>query len=285
MTAETIEFMDMSGRIEESAGRRKFQIDMTASIKEYEKKMLGSGECPYTIPMHFLSEGHTLKAIYDYTGYIQLKEYAGRKIHSGTSAREDQRVIEAVLQILSGILECIKGMENHLIFPERITIHPDVVFIDSNTGRAALAFCPEESSKTLQSRITVLIHMLAGLFGSEEANQYLKKMEDFIFEKNPGLDGMITFLGAMQREVNYIYWNTKNFRMNEARETAPNPVQTEKKGKRYDFRWKTAAVQILLVAGLIAVYLSGRLSTVSFAGLAVIAAAIDLQILRKRLTI
>lgn len=285
MAKENIDFMELPVQIEESAGRIKFQINMEVIVKEYEKKMLCTGRCPYTIPMHFLSEGHALEAIYDFTGYIQLKEYAGRKILSCTNAREDQTVIEAVLQILSGILECIKGMENYLIFPERITVHPDVIFIDSNSGRVAMAFYPNESREPLQSRITWLIRALEGMFRSDAAYQYLKKIEDFIFEKNPGLEGMITYLGSLQREVSYIYWSAKNFRLSEGQETIPIHDKTEKSGKRYDFRMKTIAVQIILGAGLIAVFLSGKLSTVSFAGLAVIAAAIDLQILRKRLTI
>lgn len=280
--AETIDFVSMAGWIEESAGRRRFQILMESDIREYEKKMLCSGECRYAIPMHFIVEDHALKAVYDFTGFMQLKEYVRRKIQSDTSSRESHKPVADVLQILSGILECVKGMENYLILPERITVHPDVIFIDLNTGRAALAFCPNESPElTLQSRIIGLIRDLSGLLRSDEADQYLNKIEDFIITKNPGLDGMLSFLGSMEREVSYIFWNTKNFRRIEEQETVPSHDQVTHNRMRYGFRFKTAAIQLILGTGLLAVFLSGKLSMINFIGLVIIAGAMDLMILRK----
>ena len=281
--AETIDFISMAGWIEESAGRRKFQILIESDVREYEKKMLCSGECRYAIPMHFITEDHALKAIYDFTGYVQLKEYAWRKIQSGASSREPHKPVADVLQILSGILECVKGMENYLIFPERITVRTDVVFIDPNTGRTALAFFPNENpGLTLQSRIIELIRELGGLIRSDEADQYLNKIEDFIITKNPGLDGMLSFLGSMEREVSYIFWNTKNFRRIEEQETVPSHVQVAHNQTRAGFRFKTAAIQLILGAGLLAVFLSGKLSMINFIGLVIIAGAMDLLILRKK---
>ena len=278
--------MDAEGWIEESAGRRRFQIFMEAEVREYEKKMLCSGECRYAIPMHFITEDHKLKACYDYTGYMQLKEYIGIKMKNENCSVEDRKLVADVLLILSGILDCIKGMENYLIFPERITVHPDAVFIDLNTGRAALAFCPGKSHElTLQNRIIGLIRDLRELFCTDEADQYLRKIEEFIAAKNPGLDGMISFLGSMQREVNYIYWNTKNFRSIEEQESASNHDPKPKERKWYDFRLKAVVIQLIVGGALFAVLLSGKLSMINFAGLVIIVGAIDLLILRKLIVI
>lgn len=285
MTAETIDFIAKTGLIEESSGTRKFWIVMETEIRGYEKKMLCSGECRYTIPMHFLSEDRSITAFYDFTGYIQMKQWFGREMRSYTSARDNQKQIKDVLQILAGILECIKGMENYLIFPERITVHPDTVFIDLNTETVALAFYPNESPETLQSRITGLIHELSGLVHSDETDLYLKKIEEFILMKNPGLDGMISFLGSLQREVSYIYWNTKNFRKIEDQETLPAQGRIEKSRKSSSFHLKTAAIQIILAAGLFAVFFSDRLNLINFAGLVIITGGIDLMVLRKRKTL
>ena len=286
LTSETINFIDAEGWIEESAGRRKFQILMETEVREYEKKMLCSGECRYAIPMHFITEDQKLKAFYDYTGYMQLKDYAGKKMKNENRLAEDRKLVADVLQIISEILDCVKGMENYLIFPERITVHPDAVFIDLNTGRTALAFCPNKSPElTLQNRIIGLVRDLSELFRSDEADQYLRKIEEFIAAKNPGLDGMISFLGSLQREVSYIYWNTKNFRSIEEQEPAANHDQIPKKRKRYDLQLKAVVIQLIVAGGLLAAFLSGKLSMINFAGLVIIAGAIDLLILRKLIVI
>jgi len=190
------------------------------------------------------------------------------------------------LYILSGILECVKGIENYLILPERISVHTDVVFVDLDTDRIRLAFYPNENPElSLQSRITGLVHEISGLLHSDEADQYLNKIDDFILMKNPGLDGMISFLGSMQREAGYIYGNLKNFRKIEEQESLPaNHDQIDKRRKKYDVHLKTAAIQIIPAVGLLAVFLSGRLSMINFVGVAIITAAIDLMILRKRYT-
>jgi hypothetical protein len=281
MSEETIDFMTATGRIEESAGRRKFQIPVESDVRGFEKKILCSGECRHTIPMHFITEDQKLTAFYDFTGYMQLKDYAGRKIQNENCAVEAHKLVEDVLMIFSGILDCIKGMESYLILPDRAVIHPDVVLIDLNTGRAALAFYPNESQETtLQSRIIGLARDLSGLFHSDEADQYLLRIEEFIVSKNPGLDGMISYLGSIQREVSYIYWNTKNFRSIEAQDAATNQEQAPK-CRSTDFRLKAVVVQLIVVAGVLAVYLSGKLSPINFAGFAIIAGAIDLLTSRK----
>lgn len=284
MGIEAIDFISKTGWIEESAGRRKFQISMEPDIREYEKKMLCSGQCLYAVPMHFISENRTLNAFYDFTGYVQLKECISRKLQSCTSGRENQKLITDLLHILSGILECVKGMENYLILPERLSVHPDVVFVDMYNDSIKLAFYPNENPElSLQSRIAGLIHDLGGLLRSDEADQYLKKIEEFISIKNPGLDGMISFLGSMQREAGYIYGNSKNFRKIEEQESpSANDTKTGKDRKKSDFRLKKAAILIVPAVGLLAVFLSGKLEMMNFAGLALITAAIGLMIFRKR---
>lgn len=283
MSKEILEFITKTGWIEETSGKRKFWIEMDTGIREFEKKMLSSGECLHSLSMHFLSEDHSLKAFYDFTGYMQLKDWLIIKMKKPDAERDSHMVI-ALLQILSGVLECIKGMENYLILPDRITLHPDAVFIDLNNDRVVLAFYPAESPETLQIRIVRLIHDLSGLQHSDETEQHLKKIEEFILAKNPGLDGMISFLGSIQREVSYIYWNTKNFRRIEEQDACPAHLQTDIKRNRFGFNLKTALIQIFLTIGLVVVFLSDKLDKINFTGFVIIVAAIDLMACRKHLT-
>lgn len=212
----------MEAQIEESGGRRKFCMVVEGRIREYEKRMICGSDCPYALPMHFITEGETEKAYYDFTGYLQIEDHIKRQVLDDPSVMGNQSLISGALEILSGILGCLKGLELYLIFPERISIHPDLIFIDSNCSRAVLAFYPGKNPEApLQSRIISLLDEMGVMYRNAEVDQYFKKLKDFILAKNPGLDGMIAFLGTMQREVSYIYWHSADFRKEEVKETVP----------------------------------------------------------------
>lgn len=280
--------MSKETQMDESSGRRKFCIVPGGKFRGFEKRMLCDSGCPYTLPMHFLAEDRTEKACYDFTGFIQLAEYikreAGNQAAGNTAAgekpREKQRAVFGALDILSGILECLKGMENYLLFPERLQLHPDVIFINADSGRAAVAFYPCGNSETsLQSMVAALIEDMNIMYRDDEAGRYLIKLKDFIRMKNPGLEGIISSLGTLQREISYIYWKPVEFR--NAEEPAPL-YESALPDKLHRRTAATAiAIQGVFGAGLTAVFLSGALDIVSFAGLAAIAAGADLWIMRK----
>ncbi|HYE68619.1 MAG TPA: hypothetical protein VEA58_08405, partial [Anaerovoracaceae bacterium] len=182
------------------------------------------------------------------------------------------------------LLECLKGMEDYLLFPERISVHTDLIFIDLYNKRLAFAFYPNEMlDKPVQNRIIDIIDAINNLYGDVEAEPFLEKFKDYIYKKNPGLDGMIGNLGILQREVSYIFWNTKNFRGED--ETEPNDGREYIDKPLAAILKKSTSVKIILIQALIgvallAVFLSGALEIVKFAGLTVITAAVDLLIIR-----
>lgn len=277
-------FLSKDVFLEESAGKRKIFLIMDEKIMEFEKKMLCDSGCPFTLPMFFISDEESMKAYYDFTGYSQLEEYIKRNRVSDTNNRESKKTIFDVLDVLTKILECLKGMEDYLLFPERISIHTDLIFIDLCNKRLAFAFYPNEMmDKPLPSRIIDLVDAINVLYGDDEAEQFLEKFKDYIYKKNPGLDGMIGNLGILQRDVSYIFWNTKNFRggeeteFNDGREYTDKPLTSILKKSP---SMKIIVIQALIGAALLAVFLSGILGIVKFAGLAVITAAVDLLIIR-----
>jgi len=293
-----IKFLSKEVFIEESAGKRKILLIMEEKIRGYEKRMLCDSGCPYTLPMHFISDEGTMKVYYDFTGYVQLEEYIKRKKNTDLSDRESQKTIFDALDVLSKVLGCLKGMESYLIYPERISIHPDVIFINLNSEQIALAFYPNDNTNlTLQYRIIALIDDVNGLCNDHETELYLKKFKDFIFMKNPGLDGMIGNLGMLQREVSYIFCNTKSFRRMEDKETfseyrgtkgsLKESIESRKPSEKLlsaifkkPAYLKAIAIQVIFGAVLTAVFLSGILEILNFAGLAVIATGVDLWIMR-----
>lgn len=279
-----IKFLSKEVFIEESAGKRKIFLIMEEKIREYEKRMISDSGCPFTLPMHFISDDETRKVYYDFTGFIQLEEYIKRKATTVRSDRESEKTIFDALDVLTKILECLKGMESYLFFPERISIHPDSIFINLNDGRIAFAFYPNEKMEMpLQSRVIEIVDAINGLYGDVETEQFLEKFKDYIYMKNPGLDGMIGNLGILQREVSYIFWNTKNFRGGEEKESIDNREHADKPLTSVLKRpapLQTIVIQALIGVVLFVVFLSGILEIVNFAGLIVIAAGVDMLIMR-----
>lgn len=273
-------------QVDESSGRRKFCLVPEEKIREYEKRMLRGSGCPYALPMVFLSEDGEEKACYDFTGFILLAEYIKRETQDCRPASESKRPVFGVLDLLSGILDCIKGLECYLIFPERISIHPDLIFINADNGKVSFGFYPNDKpEEALQNRLVALIGEMNDLYRDQEAELYLNKLTDFIHMKNPGLDGIIALLGTMQREISYIYWYSGNFRKTE--EKASYDGERTERNKKHTRLFhgretvKAIAIQAVFGVGLAAAFLSGTLDPVNFAGLAIIAAGADLWLMRK----
>lgn len=300
------------GCVEEAAGKRKFYLTMNENnIFEYEKRMLCDSGCPYTLSMKFLVEEEIMKAYYDFTGYVQLKEYLNRKTHDDFLNDEINAPICDVLNILSKILNCIRGMENYLFSPERFSVNLDVVFINPDSNEIVFAFLPIVNvEESLQCRLIKMINELNGLYQNDELALCLEKFGNTIQTKNPGLEGMIAILGSMQREISYIYNNSKNFRKIEEKEAQQEDKRPEWNRKEADYEEgsiksarsfftkanteipirakvnnprsvKLIVMQVILILCLIAVFLIGKLENADFVCLTIIAVGIDLLFMRK----
>lgn len=285
-----ISFIDQSGQVEETAGKRKFFLIPESKIMEFEKRMLSESGCPYTLPMHFISDEGREIAYYDFTGFVQMEEYIKRKIALKAGERDGGKPAGDMLKLLSGILECLRGMERYLLSPERCAVHPDAIFVEPGTGQVSFAFYPGGGQGlTLRERIFFLIDRMSELCHDEVAGGYLHRVKSEIGDQNPGLDGMISVLGAAQREVGYIYWNTASFRKEEGN---GSPMKNDVGDQAAPVRKKSAftkagvfpkiiAIQAVFAALLAAAFLTGRLDAASFAGLAIIAAGADAGILHR----
>ena len=302
MDENTMRFISKEARIEDSAGRRKFRLALDNRLKEYEKGMLCRSRCPHILPMHVLNEDGEERAYYDFTGTVPLTEYLRRLASCSASGMENKKAVGDALDALSGILGCIKGMENHLVFPERIAVHPDAVFVDPDNGKIFLAFYPlEDPETTFQSRILSLVDAMKEVWRDPETAQYFEKFREYIQMRNPGLDGMIAMLDTLRREVGYIYWNSGCFREPGDKEPGADHGLNERTTDAGRFTYKQngmkqgtgknrdskraliglVALQAVFAACFAAAFLSDAFDIVNLAGMAVIAAAIDLSILRK----
>mgnify|MGYP000990075381 CR=1 FL=1 len=210
---KTIHLVAKEGRITEANGKRKFYLQFNDSeILKYEKRMLSDSGCPYILPMSFLCEDRITTVWYDHTGYIQLKEYV-RTAYCGTSELNVREPIYEAMDILLRILQNLRDAEDYLILPDRISVNPSTIFINPSNASISLAFYPNEMPElTFQERLLKMISKINSWYQNDEVDQYTARFQNMIFEKNLGLEGMISILCTIQRELSYIYCNTSHLR-------------------------------------------------------------------------
>ncbi len=281
-------FIESQGQIEETGGKRQICLIPDGKFKEYEKRMLCDSGCPYTLPMHFISDNGKDTVYYDFTGYLRLKDYMMSKRPSDCRGRNNGEGVCETLNLLIEILRCIKGMEQYLLFSDRYSLHPDVVFVHPDNLQTAIAFYPvDEQENTLQERIIGLIDCIREWGCSEETMKYFNQLKETVALKNPGLDGLIGIIGALCREAGYIYWNADALReaINSSVSDHTNSRKEENEAGKVIVNQmimrKSVAAQVVIAVVLIAVYLSGFFDNISFIGFTIIAAGADIWILRK----
>lgn len=283
MDHSTIKFVSSRGTVEETAGKRMICMAMEDRVREFEKRMLCESGCIYTLPMYFTSENEVETVCYDFTGFLSLEVYLRQIKFNGEEIREGEKPLNIVLKLLSEVLVCLKGMERHLLFPERYSIHPDVIFVNPENCKVSVAFYPNDQPElSLQMRFLILMEHLTGICGDDDVTNYLNRLNDMIRSNNPSMDGMLRILGSMQRDVRYIYSNAVTLR-NEDQNSPPREFESENQAGSYwknSNVWKTAMVQAAFAAGLAAVYLTGKLDVMRFAGLAILAAGGDLWMMQ-----
>jgi hypothetical protein len=289
---QVIKILDKAGIIEESSGRRRFCMFLSGTLLDYEKRMLCVSRCPYTLPMHCTSIEGRERAHYDFTGFLQLEEYVRRNRNNEFQGGNYHKPVCSALELLAEILDSMKGMESYLLFPERFLICPDTIFVHSD-GHVSLAYYGNKNPElSLQNRIIALTEDFLSLYNDSEAEQYLDRYKEMILLKNPGLDGMISILGTLKREVSYIYWNTKNFRKEENKSrpeyggTEQGQIAGDRKGLEFPLKQdarniKLIAFQVFIAAGLIAVFLFGSFEFSAFAGFSLLTAGADLWLMKK----
>lgn len=204
--------------------------------------------------------------------------------------------------ILMEVLENLKKMENHLLFPDSLSISMNEIYIHTGKGKVLLAYIPEKGSHTdhtFQKRITNLAEEMKTLYEGSDAGHFLARFIQFVDDNNPGLDGMINMLGMLRRETSYIYRAAENFRSSDSEN--PNEPDsycchgevehnkcgyTAKRIKPNDIKESRAPIRLILVQiGFVLIMVSsvlcGKFDGIQLAGLIIIAAAIDLWAVKK----
>ncbi|MCR5481517.1 MAG: DUF6382 domain-containing protein [Clostridia bacterium] len=158
------------------------------TIKEYEKHMLTTGRCRAFLPMAFVREEETDRAIYNYGGYVSLAD-AG-----------DFSLLQAI-EITEKVLCALLSAGEHLINPSRIQLNLDTVHIDAMTGNVRIAYVPFQNTRVrIQDTIAAFLEQLEGICRGSNSSGYFENLRRFA-RVNMSVSDMIGQTGLIRREI------------------------------------------------------------------------------------
>ncbi|MGI6731113.1 MAG: FHA domain-containing protein [Anaerovoracaceae bacterium] len=296
-----IKLHTLCGRIEEIGGGRRFSIESNKiGILPYEKKMIEATDCPFILSMNFLHKKDQEEVFFDFTGFIPLTQYltaSERRIEEKAITYKNQQITEkspiiSAIELLGDLLSQVKGCEEYLLAYDRIPLSADTIFINEQKNKVAFAYIPAVAGNlSLQNKIISLLAELSALYNNQDVSTQLKRLEEDILNNNLGLDGIISALGLMEREINYSLWSRKEFvrdcqgfqddkTANEEEEKQkslthfPNLKGINSKDK------KILILQLVAILILTFVYISRLLEQLDFVGFFIIVVGIDIWLTR-----
>ena len=284
------------GNIEEIFGKRRFFIEFDSSgILEYEKRMLTASDCPGMLPIFFLNIEGKDRVYYDFTGFIQLCQYINNRYDIEIDGKDRVNISEEALELISKFLQIVKGSEDYLLSSGSIPFLIETIFINPSTGEIAMTYIPSICNHVpLQNRVISLINCIDSLYDNIEVNLYLTRLLGAIYEKNLGLDGIISTLGLIQREVSYSQWTKQGFRRvgeNVISDTVDSndaiEVQAKNKNKfnkviKKGNRWnRLVLIQAVVIMSLVGAFISNIFKFTDFVGFSIIILGLDLWLMRS----
>lgn len=298
ITMKPMKLLDCYESREYDSGNRFCIVYSKDAFYDYERRILLDGKCSYILPVYLIEEEDSLRAYYDCEGCLLLKDAIAIQRKAGINRRWIENPVCDAVGILMNLLENLKRMEDHLMFPDRIAIGIDEVYVQIESGKVLLAYIPVRGKQTeFRSEIINLAEGIKKLYEPGEAVHFLNRFIQSIEENHPGLDGMISILGMIRREASYIYTVTENFRSNISgsnQESDPKGecggISAQEKEALEQYRekknWFVSFAKhirypcmIFFIMG--AAILSGRFEPTQLAGLALIAAASGFWLIRR----
>ncbi len=176
---------------------RGYELELNGDkIKLLEERILESGICSFSVPMWFSRNGDKVKATYECSGYISLRELNFK------GPRETFEIIEKTLLTLNRSIE-------FYIPPENVTINLDTVFFNKVNRRIKIAYIPDDN-KNLHEKIEKFLDDISKV-SSEDTKIYLDVVRKDIPKEITSLKDIAIFIGQQRKKINSCQGRLRNF--------------------------------------------------------------------------
>lgn len=163
-------------------------------IREFEIKILASGNCKCFIPMSFVKIKGQLSVTYHIDGYKELK------INQINNPYE-------MLNVVEKLVLCIKEAQNHLILQSRYCLMENLIFSNQNMSNIKIMFMPIkelDSNETFACKFVVFLKQMC--FKDKRCNEYINIVIDKLENFNLSMRDFVNYLGELKREVYLCGW-------------------------------------------------------------------------------
>lgn len=164
-----------------------YEIEMEGDkISHLEEKMLESGLCNFTIPMWISRENGKIKARYECSGLVSVRELQLKK------PRETFEIIEKALLALNRSVD-------FYISPEKVKLTLDTVYYSKTNRSVKIAYIPQ-NGHSLSSNIKSFIEEI-GKDTLPETKEYLGILRKDVCKENRNLREIAGFVSEYRKSI------------------------------------------------------------------------------------
>jgi hypothetical protein len=157
-------------------------------LKEYEKKVLSSGQLGDLLPMRFISTATEEWVYYEFQNHRPLDQI---QLQNLTEAME---IIEKVLVVLL-------QAEDYLIDIGNICLDYRWIYYDETGKTVRLAYVPKRETLDWQISLFQLIGDVNGLYDSKDSQPYFQQLVDYMDHRLRTLRDLFLKIGELKREA------------------------------------------------------------------------------------
>ena len=167
----------------------RFTVEVpNGRIKEYEKAAIISEKPDFLVPMSFIEIGDRERITYNYDGLISLGNI------------ENCLGVKDIFNCLGDIIASMYTASNLLIFPERISLGKDMVYINQESKLTKLIFLPKEIECNPSEELENLINEIEDMYITKGAKEYLGIIRQYI-KMNCGLTELGARISMIKRDA------------------------------------------------------------------------------------
>ncbi len=211
---------------EEIGGNKRMMINFRKDdFYHFETIYLSQENSPF-LKMNFIFEEDRIRAYYDVTSYIPLKQYVEMVIQRENDARWEEnvrfkkegRVLCELIKILLDTLEVLKKAEDLLLFTERVSIAQDIIFLKPKNKKVRLAYLPEKELSSVDKMVRLIENFeeITSSFCPETGRMVFDRLKKWTKLNNPGVNGVINEVIQLHRDSMVSFQLGAEYRSKEA---------------------------------------------------------------------
>lgn len=168
-----------------------YHLDSEEHVDNFAKGMLQSNEMTGILRPSFMRRDMDQFLKYPVTSRIPLKDFLSKEMDR-----------ETVMKLCMSITDAVKEMEEYMLTPDKLMLHPDYIFVDIAKKEAGLIYLPvDEFSQDIDIKEFILNMLSHMRFQMDKDVSYVAKLIHFLNQSKPwGFDELKRYIENLLTE-------------------------------------------------------------------------------------